>query len=271
VYSANPDAKTWMKTNPLHPSMKMVDGTVKTIQSRMDGDTDLGMISIIDTTNDNGYIKRSTLEFSNVLCSGVRSFNGTLVPREEISQAAKDFVIEDGGKTVSDASYYYHKVNDGGDSDYTERMKLWSNAISFVVDLTDSTNGRNPCLDKVIGETFTFEVSPYIGEGGSGVLDVYSSVSEEEGYAIAEAHNMTKEDVDQCTWYALYAIALNPMICSVEPKARPQTLCPDFTSDLSKCPPTPSPPSTGRAVRMSWMNIVVVPMTIAVLSFLILC
>ncbi|KAK1748368.1 hypothetical protein QTG54_000307 [Skeletonema marinoi] len=39
VYASNPDAETWMKTNPIHPSMKMVDSTVTTIQARMDGDT----------------------------------------------------------------------------------------------------------------------------------------------------------------------------------------------------------------------------------------
>ncbi len=246
--------------------MKMVNGTVQTIQSRMDGQTDAGMISV--STYENGYIKRSTLDFANVLCSGVRNFNGTQVPGEEISQAAKDFVTENGGKTVRDASYYYHKVNDGDDNDYTERMTLWSDAISFVVNLTDPIDGRNPCLDKVIGETMTFEVSPFIGEGGTGVLDVFSSVSEEEGYAIAEAHNMTKEDVDQCIWYTLYAIALNPMVCSVEIRARPQTLCPDFTSDLSKCPPTQS--SSSRAVKMSWMNNVIMSVTIAVFSFSIM-
>jgi len=272
VYASNPDAETWMKTNPIHPSMKMVDSTVTTIQARMDGDTDLGMISI--DQNDNGYIKRSTLEFSNVLCPGVRSFNGTQsVSGKEISQAAKDFVVDDGGKTVRDASYYYDKVNNGGNNDYTERMKLWSDAVSFVVNLTDPVDGRNPCLDIVVGKIFTFEVSPFIGQGGTGVLEVYSSVSEEEGYAIAEASNMTKDDVDQCIWYTLYAIALNPMVCSVEPKARPQTLCPDLTSDLSQCPPpspAPSQPSSGRVVKVSLMNKVIVSMAIAVFSFRIL-
>lgn len=261
VYAANySDATMWMKTNPLNPSMKMVNGTVEAIQSRMDGQTDVGMISV-SNNDENGYIKRSTLEFSNVLCPGVINFNGTLVPGEEISQAAKDFVTENGGQTVRDSSYFYHKVNDEG-SNYTERMKLWSDAISFVVNLTDPIDGRNPCLDKVIGETLTFEVFPL---GGTGVLGVFSSVSEEEGYTIAEAHNMTKDDVDQCIWYTLYAIALNPMVCSVEVRARPQTLCPDLTSDLSKCPP--SPPSSGRAVQISWMNIVIVSVTITALSF----
>ena len=267
VYASNPYAETWMKTNPIHPSMKMIDGTVAIIQARMDGDDDLGMI-VIDDNNDNWYIKRSTLEFSNVLCPGVRDFNGAqIVSGEDISQAAKAFVIEDGGKTVRDASFYYDKVNNGGNHEYTQRMKLWSDAVSFVVNLT-KTDGRNPCLDTVIGKTFTFEVSPYIGQGGTGVLEVYSSVSEEEGYAIAEASNMTKEDVDQCIWYTLYAIALNPMVCSVEPKARPQTLCPDLTSDLSQCPPPsppPSQPSSGHVVPVSFMNIATVSMVIAIL------
>lgn len=267
VYASNPDAETWMKTNPLHPSMKMIDGTVATIQARMDGDTDLGMIAV-DDNNENWYIRRSTLEFSNVLCPGVRSFNGTQIGSgEDISQAAKAFVTEDGGKSVASASFYYDKVNNGGNNDYTQRMKLWSDAVSFVVNLTDM-DGRNPCLDTVIGKTFTFEVSPFIGQGGTGVLQVYSSVSEEEGYAIAEASNMTKEDVDQCVWYTLYAIALNPMVCSVEPKARPQTLCPDLTSDLSQCPPPstpPSQPSSGSVVRVSFMNIATVSTVIAMI------
>ncbi len=269
VYASNPEAATWMKTNPIHPSMKMIDNTVATIQARMDGDADLGMIAI-DDNNDNWYIRRSTLEFSNVLCPGVRRFNGTqIVSGEDISQAAKAFVTEDGGKSVRDASFYYDKVNDGN-NDYTQRMKLWSDAVSVVVNLTDM-DGHNPCLDTVIGKTFTFEVSPFIGEGGTGVLDVYSSVSEEEGYAIAEASNMTKEDVDQCVWYTLYAIALNPMVCSVEPKARPQTLCPDLTSDLSQCPPPsppPSQPSSGRIVGMSFMNIMTVSTMIAIIVLL---
>ncbi|KAL7490666.1 hypothetical protein ACHAWT_000220 [Skeletonema menzelii] len=265
VYASNPDAETWMKTNPLNPSMKMIDGTVATVQARMDGDTEIGMISI--DKNDNWYIQRSTLQFSNVLCPGVRT---QIISGEDISQAAKAFVTEDGGRTVRDASYYYDKVNNGGNDDYTQRMKLWSDAVAFVVNLTDP-NGRNPCLDTVIGKTFTFEVSPFIGEDGSGVLEVYSSVSEEEGYVIAEASNMTKGDVDQCVWYTLYAIALQPWVCSVEPKARPQTLCPDLTSDLSQCPPpipspTPSQPSSGRVVRVSLTNMMAVFMTIAVLS-----
>lgn len=269
VYASNPGAETWMKTNPLNPSMKMIDGAVTTIQARMDGDTEIGMISI-DNDND-WYIKRSTLEFSNVLCPGVRT---QIVSGEDISQTVKDFVIEDGGKTVRDVSYYYEKVYSEDNDDYTQRMKLWSDAVAFVVNLTDP-NGNNPCLDTVIGKTFTFEVSPFIGEGGTGVLQVYSSVSEEEGYAIAEASNMTKEGVDQCIWYTLYAIALSPMVCSVEPRARPQTLCPDLTSDLSQCPPpspspNPSQPSSGRIAGVSLMSMVTLFVTIAVSSSCIL-
>ena len=265
MYAANPDAATWMKTNPLHPAMKMVEYTVDVVQKRMDGDTDVGMISI-GTSTENGYITTSVLDFSSVLCSGVRNFNGTMSP-EEVSQASKNFVMD--AMAVRNASFYYHKVNGEG-SDHTERMVLWSDAISFVVGLTDP-NGRNPCLDKVIGETMTFEVG-YVGEGGTGVLDVYSAFSEAEGYAIAEAHNMTKEDVDKCIWYTLYAIALNPMVCSVEPKSRPQTLCPDgITSDLSKCPaPIPSPTdpsSSGPIIGISWMSGVVLSLLVAVISF----
>lgn len=263
VYAANPDAGSWMKTNPLHAAMKMVDYTVEVIQKRMDGDTNVGMISIGTGNDEDGYIKTSVLELSNVLCTGVRDFNGTTVSSDDISQASKDFVMN--LPSVQDASFYYHKVNDEGGTlgvDYTGRMDLFSGAISFVEGLTDATNGRNPCLDKVINETMTFNVMPSVGEGGTGVLDVYSKFSETEGYAIAEANNMTKEDVDMCIWYTLYAIALNPMICSVEPKSRPQTLCPDgITSDLSKCPPpAPAPtnqPSSGsnigmQRVMLSW-------------------
>jgi hypothetical protein len=271
VYAANPDAGSWMKTNPLHAAMKMVDYAVEVIQKRMDGDTNVGMISI-GTSNEDGYVTTSVLELSNVLCTGVRDFNGTTVAADEISQAAKDFVMD--LPSVQDASFYYHKVNDEGGTlgvHYTERMDMFSEAISFVEGLTDATSGRNACLDKVINETMTFKVMPYIGEGGTGVLDVYSKFSEAEGYAIAEANNMTKGDVDMCIWYTLYAVALNPMICSVEPKSRPQTLCPDgITSDLSKCPsPAPAPtdqPSSGSNI---WMHGVLLSLSVAVFSYCI--
>lgn len=273
VYAANPDAATWMKTNPLHAAMKMVDYTVDVIQKRMNGDTNVGMIST-GTSNEDGYVTTSVLEFSNVLCTGVRDFNGTTVSPDEISQASKDFVMD--LPSVQDASFYYHKVNEGGTLgvDYTERMDLFSGAIAFVEGLTDTTTGRNPCLDKVINETMTFKVMPYIGEGGTGVLDVYSKFSEAEGYAIAEANNMTKGGVDKCIWYTLYAIALNPMICSVEPKSRPQTLCPDgITSDLSKCPsPAPSPtnqPSSGCTIGVLWIHGVMLSLSVAVFSYCI--
>ncbi len=274
VYAANADAGSWMKTNPLHAAMKMVDYTVEVLEKRMAGDTDVGMISI-GTSNEDGYVTTSVLELSNVLCTGVRDFNGTTVSSHDISQASKDFVMD--LPSVQDASFYYHKVNDEGGTlgvDYTERMELFSEAISFVEGLTDATTGRNPCLDKVINETMTFKVMPYVAEGGTGVLDVYSKFSEAEGYAIAEANNMTKGDVDMCIWYTLYAIALNPMICSVEPKSRPKTLCPDgITSDLSKCPPpAPAPtnqPSSGSNIGELRMHGVLLSLSVAVFSYCI--
>ena len=53
---------------------------------------------------------------------------------------------------------------------------------------------------------------------------------------ILESLGFTNEQGETCIWYMTYALAVSPMVCSLEPRTEVRTLCADGTSDLSKCP-----------------------------------
>eukprot|EP00584_Thalassiosira_punctigera_P006329 CAMPEP_0172529816 /NCGR_PEP_ID=MMETSP1067-20121228/3792_1 /TAXON_ID=265564 ORGANISM="Thalassiosira punctigera, Strain Tpunct2005C2" /NCGR_SAMPLE_ID=MMETSP1067 /ASSEMBLY_ACC=CAM_ASM_000444 /LENGTH=438 /DNA_ID=CAMNT_0013313941 /DNA_START=1 /DNA_END=1317 /DNA_ORIENTATION=- len=259
VFEANPDAKTYMTVNPLHPSMKMSAYTVKILRSWFNGD-DLGDVYTVSTAGGMGRKTVKAMGLHMVLCPGVQYFGGVEdVPDEQIEDDVRDFVIEKGGGTAKDLSFYYHRVNgmDGEMALYTDRMREWSDAISVVANNWTKDDGSNHCLDSVIGEHMNFTVDKKN-------LDVSSELSFDEALELGDSLNFTMEDLETCLWYMTMSLALNPMVCTLEPRTKVKTLCIDGTSDLTKCTVVNIPPpvedgensgSSGRMTLGPWREI----------------
>ena len=116
---------------------------------------------------------------------------------------------------------------DGNDAIYTVRMKQWSDAVSNVLNWT-MDDGSNFCLDVMIKENMDYSLENQI-------LQVESKLSLIEIHQLEQELGLSEGDVGMCIWYLTHAFAVNPMICSIEPRAKVKTLCKDGTSDLSKC------------------------------------
>ena len=231
VYDAHPESAEYMKINPLHPSMKMLANTVDTLKSWFDG-SDAGDIVSVEGSGDLGddQIRVKTMGMDAVLCPGVQDFEGEDVPDDEIADNVKGFLTKDGGDGVGGLSFYHHRANgmDGNRAVHTERIDQWSAAITKVTNWT-KVDGSNLCLDVVINESMDFRVEER-------QLGVYGKLSNWEINELATSLGFSTGDMETCIWYMMYGLALNPMVCTIEPKTALKTLCKDGSSDLSKCP-----------------------------------
>lgn len=232
VYAANPDAAGWMRVNPLHPSMKMAAHTVETMESWFNEEAVSGdVVSISGSSNGDGTMQVKVLGLHMMLCPGVQEFDGEDVPDEKIKEDVRGFLTENGGKTVEELSFYHHRVSgmDGNRTVHTFRMEQWSAAVSTVRNWTDEETGFNACLETVIEENMDFAVL-------NKNLEVSAKMSFWEGDQFMMSNALwAEEHIDICIWYMAYGLALNPMVCSLEPKTKLRTLCKDGSSDLTKC------------------------------------
>jgi hypothetical protein len=258
VYTANPGASEWMKIQPMHQSMKMINQTVEMFQERFD-DTDAGSISAQQETDDT-YVYRNVLGTQNILCPGVQDFQVEDVSDDEIVESIKNFLVADGGKEVKAASFYYQRVNIGEDKVHTESMTKWANVIAKVDSFTDAEDGTNACLDKMIDENMIFDLNKLS-------LDVYARVTMGDVFKFGETLGLVQNDVEACMLYLVMGLALNPLICSVEPEPRVMTFCKDGSSDLMKCPPESS---AGTSItKGTFRRVVMVPsVVLAVVNFI---
>ena len=267
----------WMTVTPIHSSMKMAPYLVSVMESwfvavdsgAMPGDmvsigNDPSFVETVDETT----IQVKVLGLHMILCPGVQNFEhmspGTTEEERTdatIASGIKGFITENGGENVRDTSFYYQRVMNGDDdsSDHSERMEQWSDAITTVMNWTNTTDQANPCLDTIIGNNMVFTVN-------QAILEVKSKVSFWEGNALAEDLGMTTEQMEVCVWYMTYALGVNTEVCSIEPRTDVRTLCKDGTSDLTKCTPdgiapTPAPPgnssSRSRSSSRSTMIIMI--------------
>ncbi|KAL9188166.1 hypothetical protein ACHAXT_006544 [Thalassiosira profunda] len=239
VYVANPDAKEWMKVNPLHPSMKMAEYTVDTMETWFDEEEvadDVVSISGGGAPNDN-QIRVQVLGLHMLLCPGVQWFDEDQdqdmedISDDQIAEEVKNFVTENGGETAAEVSFYHHRVGgmDGPDALYTERMALWNAHLANVTSWTKD-DGSNACLDTVIADHMLWIVKDK-------VLEVTAGLSFKEATLLMEEMGYEQWQMENCLAYMTYALALSPQVCTLEPRTRVRTLCKDGTSDLSKCPP----------------------------------
>ena len=237
VYAANPNATEWMEFQPVLPSMKMVKGMVDILQARF-GQGEAGDVTSIQDTSSGGLVTKSVLGVQTILCPGVQDFEEDDVPDEEILNAVTDFLVGNGGNSVKDTSFYYNRANNGNGGDsgvdtgsvlHTDRMTFWSDAISTVVHNLTKSDGSNICLDEIIGKNIEFDLN-------DDVLDVYGKISYEEVVQLGENVGLSNDDVDSCLWFMIMGLATNPLICSLEAQPHVITLCPDGTTDLTKCP-----------------------------------
>ena len=164
-----------------------------------------------------------------------------VVDDDEIVNDIKTFITKDGGEYVKSLSFYHHVVQEDDDEDgaatVPDRMKQWSNAVSTVTNWT-RPDGTNACLDELIGNSMEFHVN-----GKS--LEVTAVYSMWEKSQMLESLGFTDEQGETCIWYMTYALAVSPMVCSLQPRTEVRTLCADGTSDLSKCPEDESNENNG--------------------------
>ena len=89
---------------------------------------------------------------------------------------------------------------------------------------------------------------------------------------------LTSDDLHTCIWYMTYALALDPMVCTLEPRTRVKKLCKDGSSDLSKCSekvdavvPPAADAASGRIEVGPWkMNVAMVTLLVSLLGVVIL-
>lgn len=234
VYGENPGVEEWLNVQPLHQSMKMNNKTVETIRERFDN-IESGDYVLPDDPS-TWYKLVNVLGSQSLICPGVVDFGGENVTDQEIQDAVKNFIIGDDGNNVKDASFFHHKLNADSVSDATtERMEMWAGIISDVDNML-LENGTNYCRENLIDDHMIFKMD-------KDNLNVYAKFSTDEMIKIAENQGLAQGDVEKCALYLTMGLALNPMICWVEPKTEIKVLCPDGTSDLTKCPePEPETP-----------------------------
>ena len=104
-------------------------------------------------------------------------------------------------------------------------------------------DGSNSCLDELIQEQFEFVVQRE-------TLDVRGKVSHYELRELGQSLGLTEEEMGACYLYMTYGLALNPLVCTLEPATLVTTLCEDGSSDLSQCPASGA--SMGRVAEVWW-------------------
>lgn len=249
VYAANPNTKDYMKVNPMHSSMKMVQNTVEVLESWFSGE-DAGDVISVGTSGNSNTIQVRIMGLKMILCPGVQNFEVADVPDDQIANDIKSFITATEGDTVAELSFYHHRATgmDGDRALLTERMTQWSEAVTTVTSWTKD-DGSNACLDKIINENMDFTVN-------NQTMDVKGKISNKEAKDLATSLGFEEDDLETCIWYMTYGLGVSPQICSVQPQTDVMTLCKDGTSDLSKCPP---PENKG-----SWINSSIGVMTLLV-------
>ncbi|KAL7486576.1 hypothetical protein ACHAW6_013529 [Cyclotella cf. meneghiniana] len=238
VFGENPGVEEWLSVQPLHQSMKMNNMTVETFQDRFDAIESGDYIS--PAKHSEWYTYVNLLGTETILCPGVQDFGGENVPNEEIIESIRNYIIGDGGNHIKEASFYYDRVNGNATGDvHTDRMTMWAGFISEVDNLTEE-NGTNYCRDTIIGEYFAFDLDTMS-------LGVHSKINSKELIEIGNGVGLVQDDLENCVMYLVMGLALNPMICWVEPKSYVQALCPDGTANLTKCPQPEEAPDTAES------------------------
>jgi hypothetical protein len=238
VYGENPGVEEWLSVQPLHQSMKMNNMTVETFQHRFDAVESGDYVSPAKPSE--WFIYVNLLGTETILCPGVQDFEGEDVPNEEIIVSIRNFIIGDDGSHVKEASFYYNRVNGNSTGDvHTDRMTMWAGFISEVDSLTEE-NGTNYCRDTIIGENFAFDLDTMS-------LGVHATINSKELTEIGKGVDLVQDDLENCVMYLVMGLALNPMICWVEPKSYVQALCPNGTADLTKCPEPEEAPDTAES------------------------
>lgn len=235
VYGENPGVEEWLVVQPLHQSMKMNNQTVETLRKRFDNIESGDYVMPQDPSS--WYKMANVLGSQSLICPGVDNFGGENVTDEEIQQAVKNFIVGDDGNNIRDASFFHQRYIDSSSNMTTDRMKMWAEIINDV-DNMKLENGTNYCRDNIIDDHMIFKMDQEN-------LNVYAKFSTDEMIKLAESYGLLQGEVEQCTLYMFMGLALNPLICWVEPKTQVKVLCPDGTSDLSKCPePKPENPES---------------------------
>lgn len=234
IYGENAGVEEWLKVQPLHQSMKMNNQTVETLKKRFDniasGD------DVLPDDPSSWYKLVNVLGSQSLICPGVQNFDGQNITDDEIQDAVKNFIVENDGNNIREASFFHQRLNVNSSSDATtERMEMWAEIITDV-DNMELENGTNYCRENIIDNGMIFKMD-------KDNLNVYAKFNTDEMIQLAENSGMLGGDVEKCALYLVMGLAINPMICWVEPKTQVEVLCPDGTSDLSKCPESENPES----------------------------
>lgn len=255
VYGENPGVEEWLKVQPLHQSMKMNNSTVETIRKRFDNIESEDYVLPDDPST--WFKLVNVLGSQSLICPGVSNFGGKNVTDQEIQDAVKNFITGDDGSHVKDASFFYQRLNGDSDSDIiTDRMEMWAEIISDVDNML-LESGTNYCRENIIDDHMIFKMD-------KDNLNVYAKFSTDEIIKLAENQGLAQGEVEKCALYLAMGLSLNPMICSVEPITQVKVLCPDGTSDLTKCPePEPEIPVSScfgieRGLRFVMLSVVVI-------------
>ena len=210
-----------VSVNPLLGSMKMVAQTVNILQARMAG-TDLGAVSISSGGGGGGgdspaaTAPESRLGLRLVLCPGAGGSG------DEVVAAVKGRALDVGGVL---ARSFYASQEGSGDVPTTDRMDFWTSSVDAVAGTSD--DGSNYCVDTLLDEQMSYRVSM-----DDAVMEVFSRLTPADIERGIAAGNFTLDQYQDCMWYAVYALSLDPYVCSVEPEARVGVVCDDGSLDL---------------------------------------
>jgi hypothetical protein len=247
IYGENPGVEEWLKVQPLHQSMKMNNMTVDIIHERFDN-IESGDYVMPDNPS-TWYKFVNVLGSQSILCPGVENFGSEDVSDEEIQNAVKNFIIGNDGANIKESSFFYQRVNAGSTANnatgITDRMAMWARIIADV-DNMKTKDGTNYCRQNVIDNHLVFKL-----DHDNDNLNVYAKYSTDELIKLADVFGLASADLEKCMLYMTMGLALNPIICWVEPKNQVKVFCPDGTSDLSQCPePEPEVPESSSSFRM---------------------
>ena len=126
VYSSNDsDALSQISVTPIHSSMKMVEGTVDTLEAWL-AETSEKAIGI--ESDDNSTVRVMTMTLHMILCPGVTD---RYIQDDRIANDVKNFVTENGGSSVEPSSFYHRRVSgmDGSDAIYNWSKNLGSQRV----------------------------------------------------------------------------------------------------------------------------------------------
>ena len=271
VYGQHENVESWLRISPLHQSMKMNNATVDIVKKRFEniesGDY------ILPSPSSDWFRYVNVLGSQSLLCPGVKDFGGVEVTDEDISAAVKEFIVGENGQNVKDASFFHQRVNVDGNTDVdaddassssitTDRMEMWASIINNVDNMT-LPNGTNYCREIVIANNFLFVMDSF------DTLDVYAKFSTDELLTLANANDLMLKDLEECVLYMIMGLALNPMICWVEPKNQVRVVCPDGSLDLKTCP-EPEDGGGSSSGRLGSSNVVsVLSIAVSLWSFFV--